>query len=282
MSMGGPMQPFQDSGDGSALLITRADEVDGDAFAAGWKVRLLWQSLPLILGLIAFELTANSMLGIAVACLKFGLDEFLTAIWFLRTDPHRTRGVACACFLGSLGFVKACVTGLAITIGVMSLAAVFRGGQIAGPLGTQIVAALLTIAGGGAAFALMMGLGITSALFGRVRIWMCPETLRARRDNQWPPQFNQPAQPVQNAAAALLRGTWLLSVFGSFYLILVALAVGGLPARPAFTLPALLISFIGCFWLMTRLFVRIQARIIAQTPWHCWPETSNPTCAAAG
>ena len=49
-----------------------AQEADGNALTSERWPALFSQLLPFALGLVAFELTANSMLGIALACLKFG------------------------------------------------------------------------------------------------------------------------------------------------------------------------------------------------------------------
>ena len=149
-----------------------ATEPDARSFARERWTRLFWQSLPLVLGLFAFELTANSMLAIALACLKCGWEEFLSAVWLLRWDPKRTRAIACACFYAALGFIKACVTGLAMVVVLALLSQALQGGRVAGPLFHQFAAAFLTIAGGGIAFALVMALGITIALFGRIQIWV--------------------------------------------------------------------------------------------------------------
>src|SRR4051812_46485433 len=99
------------------------DATIGESTSGGRSNDLLWESLPLALGLLAFALTANSILGIAVACLKFGWKEFLTVAWLLWTDPDHSRGLACAGFHAALGFVKTCVAGLVAVIAVLGLEA---------------------------------------------------------------------------------------------------------------------------------------------------------------
>ena len=158
----------------------KVQEADGYAFGNERWPGFFWQLLPFALGLLAFELTANTMLGIALACLKFGWEEFLTAIWLIQSDPIRIRGVACASFHVALGFVKTCVTGVAMVLAVLILAQLLQRGRFAAVLEAQGVAALLTISGGGAALAVAMGLGIISAIYGGVRVWVSPNTCQAQ------------------------------------------------------------------------------------------------------
>lgn len=250
-----------------------ADDADDRALPR-WGLGLLWQSLPLILGLAAFELTANSMLGIAVACMKFGWEDFLTAVWLLRFDHQRMRSIACAGFQAALGFVKACVAGLVMVLAVLILAKSVRGAKQVASLEGQVVAAMLTIVGGGAAFAFMMAMGITSALFGRVQVWVGPESNRARRSQGWPPQSVQPSHRVANSAAALLAGASLLSGFAVWFSTLIVFGACDLLSRPVFILPLLALSLVGSFWIVFRLSLRIGSCVIAPTPLHCWPEAS--------
>lgn len=94
------------------MVERNADEADGKDYSSGRGLRLLWRYLPLIVGLIAFELTSNSMLGIVVGCLKFGWEDFFTAVWILRADRNRTRGASLRGFPSGLGLRESMCHGI--------------------------------------------------------------------------------------------------------------------------------------------------------------------------
>src|SRR5690349_9796317 len=72
----------------------------------------------LMLGIVVYELTAQPGLGAAIACTKFGWDDFLTARWLRRRDPNRRRGRASFWLFVAAGLWKTAVTGVIVLVGV--------------------------------------------------------------------------------------------------------------------------------------------------------------------
>ena len=81
------------------------------------------------MGFVVFELTADPILGLVVACLKFGASDAVTAAWVVRHDPIKTRGRACLWFLIARALAKialaalaagfGCIFGVAILFGIL-------------------------------------------------------------------------------------------------------------------------------------------------------------------
>ena len=87
--------------------MSTSDETTPDPFdEPPPRSRSFWRWLPLIIGLVVFEATGNPMLGVALACLRFGERDVMTAVWLRRRDPNRARGRACGWFHLAWGFAK--------------------------------------------------------------------------------------------------------------------------------------------------------------------------------
>ena len=67
-----------------------------------WNRALVWSTLALV-AWVGFELTAQPAVVAAVFCSKVGWNDFLTAVWLRRRDPHPGRGRACSWFCLSAG-----------------------------------------------------------------------------------------------------------------------------------------------------------------------------------
>src|SRR5579883_2341719 len=76
------------------------------------RLHLSWPML-FVAGWLLYELTTKPTLGAVAVCLKFGWEDFRTAIWLRRNDPRRLRGRAC--------FWLYLASGLAKTAGVAGL-----------------------------------------------------------------------------------------------------------------------------------------------------------------
>src|SRR3954466_10787630 len=80
----------------------------------------------LALGIVVYELTAQPGLGAAIACTKFGWDDFLTARWLRRRDPDRHRGRASFWLFAAAGLWKTAVTGVIVLFAVAFLESAIR------------------------------------------------------------------------------------------------------------------------------------------------------------
>src|SRR5258707_11666988 len=74
----------------------------------GWVTWLVQGTV----GWVAYEMSAQPMLGVVAVCAKFGWNDFLTARWLSRLDPNRPRGHACFWLYFSSGLWKTAAAGL--------------------------------------------------------------------------------------------------------------------------------------------------------------------------
>ena len=151
-----------------------------------WRSSLAWGTL-LIVALLAFEVTANPAVGVAVACLKFGWEDWLSALWLRRADPDPQRGRACFWMYGASGLWKSSIVAF-LAMFAMPLLAVFVANPRARALGPYLVGAALMALGGFGTFLIAGWIAIGVALRNRVKVWVGPEAHWARRRNHWPPQ----------------------------------------------------------------------------------------------
>lgn len=263
-------------------------EVAGDQFpfeeaAEPFRARRALSGWPLVLlGLAVFELTADPMLGVVLACLKFGWEDWLAGFWLLRVDSQRWRAWASGLQLAAFGFVKAGVAALvgwygflftfmviAITVGVPRAPAAVV---------SQYEGLLLVMRLCAWPFVVLGALGVTAALAGRVRVWIDGGVLRAHWVGHWPPFVSDPRvgrepRPIENLAIAVVMGVpliaFLASVFAWPQIIDAMNMISDLPAPVRIPiafgmLGASYVGMLGMGWLVKR--------TAAAGPEECWPE----------
>ncbi|MCE9533762.1 MAG: hypothetical protein K8T89_21930 [Planctomycetes bacterium] len=70
----------------------------------------------LVIGWLIYEGTHEPAIAAMAMCLKFGLEDFRTARWLLRTDPDGGRGRSCAWLYIASGLWQTAVIGLAMVL----------------------------------------------------------------------------------------------------------------------------------------------------------------------
>ena len=91
----------------------------GDVFeidpsqSEGLLKRLPWWLIGAFAALVA-ELTAHPSIGVVVLCLKFGWNDFQTALWLRRRDPIPLRGRICFWFYAASSLWRICISGFAL------------------------------------------------------------------------------------------------------------------------------------------------------------------------
>lgn len=235
---------------------------------------VLGRWLPLALGLLAFELSANPMLGIAVACIKFGWEDFRTALWLRRTDPERSRGWACAWFHLALGFGKIAVMGILGMVLVVGSAISWT--EIAGkPLPKGLMeqeakGALWMALGSGLLAFLTSYFAIGAGLVGGVRVWIGPEVQRSRRTGRWPPGPSDSGIVRRNPAVIVPHFAMLLTFSGLLFTVIAATSHLGKLSEAVTT--ALSVGVIAAVIFFCCLAQWLDSRIVADHPFECWPE----------
>src|SRR5262245_56584508 len=88
--------------------------------SGGLLVRMPWWFIAGVAFLVA-EFTAHPAIGVIVLCLKFGWNDFLTALWLRRRDPDRERGATCSWFYCASGLWRVCVWSFALLFVILIL-----------------------------------------------------------------------------------------------------------------------------------------------------------------
>ena len=233
-----------------------------------------------VLAVIAFELSSNASVGVAIACLKFAWEDACDGVWLYRNDPNKRRGQACLFIHFAVGLIKASLCGFlgGIAIGVL----VFNFGI---PLGWPVRVAEKQLVG--ALLVTVFGL-MTSAVFGfvaavfarnaRIKLWVGRESRLARRHKQWPPPALSYARTQGNRVQAPLFTT--IIGIGCGGAVGVVILVGWL--LTTLRIHAKDIGFllvIGMFMLMLSMAIGIlvlrdymKSSVRANHPFECWPE----------
>jgi hypothetical protein len=205
-------------------------------------------SLPLIflIGLIVFEATSNPGWAAMSLCLKFGWEDFRTAFWLIRTDPHRKRGRACWWLYVASGLWKVGVSSFAMFVVIVILEGFFQpGGKGQGKGMLRLVFGVCMSLFFAFVFsAVATWIALFSAWWNNVPLWLNGSVRIARRRAEWPPLYGS------RNRIGMLIATNAIFVF----LFLVPL------------LPALLI------WLHTM----HRRQLFAEHPADCWGEGPLP------
>jgi hypothetical protein len=205
-------------------------------------------SLPLILliGLIIFEATSNPGWAAMSLCLKFGWEDFRTAFWLIRTDPHRKRGRACWWLYVASGLWKVGVSSFAMFVVIIILEGFFRpGGKGQGKGMLRLVFGVcMCLFFAFVLSAVATWIALFSAWWNNVPLWLNGSVRIARHRAEWPPLYGS------RNRIGMLIATNTIFVFPFFMPLL----------------PALLI------WLHSM----HRRRLFAKHPADCWGEGPVP------
>lgn len=266
--------------------------VDDTVAHSRWS-HLFWPVV-LALAFIVYELTAQPGLGAAIACAKFGWDDFLTASWLYQRDPNRRRAHA-ELWLGiAIGLWKVAVTGIAVMFAAAFLEAAFRGPPMPGgpirPPKTIAIALAVSFLGFGASTIASLR-AFRLAWSERQRLWYDNRLHWDRRADRWPPAPGA-ADRTNKAGLVLLTALLVTGIalpgLGLIvtYLLLVA-ARANLGWALAWGEP-----LAGMIWLLLSLGLPIAMligrdvialRTLARSPGECWsPAPHDPILEAEG
>jgi hypothetical protein len=228
----------------------------------GWSVPIIWSTLGLVAWL-AFELTAQPAVATALFCSRFGWDDFLTAVWLRRTDPHRARASACSWYCLALGTTRILVTAFALTMLVIgiedSLGKLKQNPNANHDMHDTFYGLCFLMFVGMPILALFAILGSVAAQRGRTQVWIDASLRRARRENVWPPEYSSGrVSPLQNRA----RLAWLamLLIAG-----VAALGISAIVGNAVGPLTAVTVFVAGL-----AMFPLVAEGVIAQHPADCW------------
>jgi hypothetical protein len=244
--------------------------------------------LPVLLaiGFLVYELTAQPGLGAAIACTKFGWNDFLTARWLRRRDPNRRRGRAEFWLFVAAGLWKTAVTGVVVIFCVGFLEAALRPapqpGQAPPPPSDAIVGAILTAFFGFTLCTVATGRAFIAALRFRIRLWIDGPVHYDRRANRWPPEGNSDGR--KNRAGTILFTALFLGmlvVLGLFRFVLRSALCGWAGGGPRGQQIAETLTNLFCFgvFLIFPVLILVCRDILGQlalarSPAECWDAES--------
>lgn len=206
------------------------------------------------IGLIAYELTAQPVLGALIAFSKSGWDDLLTACWLRRRDPDRRRAAACFWLYLASGAWKVAITAYLAT-GVL----VWSG------MCDFLPAAFLEAVIGIALCTLATVWGALLAWRNDTPVWVSSNVRRARRKQLWPPPPFLVTGKSQGERLLLI----VLTVSGVIGCTILTMLLGGDPMLGCFIFTA---GVIVGWTVVIHTKESTIRRIIAGEPADCWPE----------
>ena len=258
-------------------------EPSGDS---GVLAHLPWW-LILTVAFVVTELTAHPAIGVGVLCLKFGWDDFRTALWLRRRDPNRRRGAVCSWFYLSSGLWRVFLWSFALMLVAIMFLVATEPPQARGPnrdpvTPPEVMTCLCMCLASFAVATMFTVLSVGFAWRRRIKVWISGTISRSRRLNEWPPR----PVPGLFAPSNLLKG-WLIGAGAGLFVFLfvagIVLILVGVKAmlprqignnQMTVVLVAVIIG-VG-IPLLTAIFIlvirgHILRRIEAISPADCWP-----------
>jgi hypothetical protein len=230
-------------------------EIEPTTSGRQWHVP--WWLL-LAVAILVTELTAHPAIGVAVFCLKFGLNDWRTAAWLCRVDPQPRRSHTIWWFLVGSGFLKIfLISSVAFPVlagwwSVIAKQDVWHEFLVA-----------MTIGLCGMFFSFVVNhIGLYLAARRHVRVWVNRQLHQHRDRNVWPVRL-----AGTNRLRDLLNGSAFPAIL-AFIVGIACLIVFGIAnaIRPAIT-SGIVATVSGLILLGHGLSVK---RIVARTPLECW------------
>ena len=257
--------------------------------SGGLFAHLPWW-LILTVAFVVTELTAHPAIGVGVLCLKFGWNDFRTALWLRRHDPDRRRGAVCSWFYLSSGLWRVFLWSFALILIAIPVLAATEPPQVraarrlnAGPpLAPEIMTCLVMCLASYAAATMLTLLAVFLAWRSRIKVWISGTISESRRLNKWPPR----PIPGRLAPSNLLKA-WLIGTGAGLFLFLFVAGIALVLVGVKLLLPmqignnqksAVLVAVVvgvGVILLTTMIILLIRgdifSRIGATRPAECWP-----------
>ena len=223
------------------------------------------------LGWLLFELSIDPVIGVMVASIGLGGSHFLLSLWFLKRDPDKRRGRACAMFYLAAGFWRITV----ITFGLIVAAAVIslilfpahrkQDDLITGVAGNIILLSFI-LSGSTTCLAIIM------AVRQGLRVWLDSKVCLCRRKQEWPPRSSGPNE-IRRVLMTTMFLLVIIEVCVGFGLILglIVPRMGGGWTPLVIGIGTLLIISVAAATLLGGLEWSMS-RLKAETPQECWPD----------
>lgn len=237
------------------------------------RVRVILRWLPILLGLIVFELTADPILGVVLGCIRFGERDIVTAWWILRRDDRRVRAWSCASFHVAWAFLQ--IGCAAVSVIVFITVALVLFGQLPAVIMAQGKGAILSVCAAALGFLGVAYLAIGLALAGGVRAWVASTNHIARAARQWPPVVEGKVITGRNRVGSLIA-----------FAAVATFTIGGGVAElcinwnrprggPIELSTGQTIGLLVVLFVLLALTIKLALRLSARRPIDCWPEADG-------
>jgi hypothetical protein len=236
-----------------------------------WVNSITWTTL-IGLGFVVYELTSQPGLGVAILCIKFGINDFSTALWLRRIDANVKRGRTCFWLYAATGLWKIAITGtilmftVATVNGALNRAPAAKG---AGQPPDAFIGAMLSAFFG---FQLSMMASITAfftAWMRGIKLWYSSAMHFARRRKIWPSYHPQPgSNRVGRLVLTAFIGLATLAIISLSAMVL-AQPNRGLSLIWSSSLMGMM--FGGAVGILS-LWDLIRRNMLAACPFDCWGE----------
>ncbi|MBX3441297.1 MAG: hypothetical protein KF774_02735 [Planctomyces sp.] len=228
-----------------------------------------WTAFPLF-ALVAFEWSADPLVASVVFCVKFGMPEFVVAIWLPIRDPSTTRGLICGLQYLSFGALKVLILGVLLGLVASGVIAHFwPRGPIADPTDAMLTVGLIAMA----TATLLSLTAWAGALFVRQRLWLSGGVLSALMAHGWPPR---PAAKENQLGGVVLLNSLVIGAVG---LLGVAVAADGQgPAGNWMLAGGILLVVLT----LAAMIETVRRWIAAERPEDCWPDEETDGDDGAG
>jgi hypothetical protein len=242
--------------------------------------------LILTVAMIVTELTAHPSIGVTVLCLKFGWNDFRTALWLRRRDLNRRRGAICSWFYFSSGLWRVCVWSFGLMFLIVMVVGVSQAQQAGAqqvpnnaPMPpTEIMTCMIVWLISSAMATFLTLVSVWLSRHGDVKVWISGSVSESRRQNRWPPRPTVWQRPETNLLRWWLILTAIAVFVPSFIVGVTVLATlgGRNPGQGgnwAAWVPVVIMTvlFLGAFFVLI-VGGRQYERLGAISPWHCWPD----------
>lgn len=250
--------------------------------------------LILTVAVIVTELTAHPSVGVIVLCLKFGWNDFRTALWLRRRDPNRIRGAVSSWFYMSSGLWRVCLWSFGLMFGAIIFLVAWEGPRPAGrpkgdpELPPEVMACMGMWIASFAVATCLTAIAVCLAWPQRVRVWISRSVADSGRMNLWPPRTPRLVSSERN-----LLKWWMIGMGAGVFVFLFILGVlmllatwdafkrgvpaGKNPGGGAVIFGALVGAGLPFGAAVMILWVggKILARIEATSPSECWPDDES-------
>ena len=206
------------------------------------------------------ELTAHPAIGVAVFCLKFGLNDWRTAAWLCRVDPQPRRSHSIWWFLVGSGFLKIF---LMSSIAFPVLAGWWKAIAKQNVLAEVQVAMTIGLCGMLVSF-VVNHIGLFLASRRRVRVWLNRQLHQYRDANVWPVRLTG-----ANRLRDLLNGSALPAILAFIAGFAGLIGFGLANAIPQAVTSGILALVSSLILLGHGLSVK---RVVALTSEECWAD----------